>query len=128
MQFMEDRKEQRGLLQMEPSELLDYLTREFSIDIPVNIDTVEDLNYAGTLLGKCASNYSFLITQAMMAKLIKRNLKLEKADKTEIDKALSREEILTMFADITKTSYNAISRMITVRSQASEELKMLHST
>lgn len=125
---MKENQVQHNLLQMEPSDLLEYLTREFSINIPVNIDTVEDLNYAGTLLGKCASNYSFLITQAMMAKLIKRNLKMEKADKAEVDRALSREEILTMFADITKTSYNAISRMITVRSQASEELKMLHST
>lgn len=117
-----------GLLAMEPSELLEYLTREFSVEIPMNIESVEDLNNAGTLLGKCASNYSYLITQAMIAKLVKRNLKQEKADKAEVDRALSREEILTMFADITKTSYNAISRMITVRSQAAEEMKMLHST
>ena len=119
---------QSSLLRMEPLELLEYLVGEFTIEIPVSIDSVEDLNTAGILLGRCASNYSFLTTQAMMAKLVKRNLKLEKADKVEIEKALSREEIFTMFADMAKTSYNAISRMITVRSQATEEMKMLHST
>ena len=124
----EGNRQNYGLLEMEPSDLLEYLTKEFTIDIPVSIETVEDLNDAGILLGRCASNYSFLITQAMMAKLVKRSLRAEKAGKAEIDKALAREEILSMFADITKTSYNAISRMITVRSQASEELKMLHST
>lgn len=115
------------LLQMEPSDLLEYLADTFSVDIPIAIDTVDDLRDAGALLGRCAANYSFLITQAMTAKLVKRTLKQEKADKLEVEKALSREEILTMYADITKTSYNAISRMITVRAQASEELKMLHS-
>ena len=92
------------LLQMEPSELLDYLTAEFSIEIPVSIESVDDLNNAGILLGRCAANYSFLLAQAMLAKLIKRNLKQEKADKTEIDKALSREEILNTFAEISKST------------------------
>ncbi len=115
------------LLQMEPPELLDYLTAEFSIEIPVSIESVDDLNNAGVLLGRCAANYSFLLTQAMMAKLAKRILKQEKAEKVEIDKALSREEILNMFADITKTSYNAISRMITVRTQATDEMRMMRN-
>mgnify|MGYP003312398494 CR=1 FL=1 len=43
----------------------------------------------------------------------------------EIDKAIDRKEILSSYADTVKLRYNAVSRMITVRKQVEDELKML---
>ena len=115
---------QNTLLKMPPEELLAYLSQEFYVPVPMSVESVDELQTAGVLLGRCAANYAYLINQAMLAKLIKRSLKQEKAPKSDVDDALSREEIFTMFADVSKTTYNAISRMITVRAQAAEELKM----
>ena len=54
-------------------------------------------------------------------------MKREKADKEEIDKMMEREELLTAYCEIVKMNYQAISRMISVRQQVYEELKMTGS-
>lgn len=109
---------------MPPEQLLMEMHENFKTTIPISIETIRDMENAGRLLGRYASEYSYLSNMAMLAKLKKRTLKQDKADKKIIEDALSREEIFSNFADIAKSSYNAISRMITVKQQINDELKM----
>lgn len=112
------------IFSMDPELLLLELSTRVPSHIPISIDTVEDMAEAGKLLGKYASWYSYLMSMSLAAKLKKRALKQEKADKKEIEDALSREEVFSSYADIVKASYNAISRMFTVKQQINDELKM----
>lgn len=90
--------------------------------MPPCVDSIEDMERAGRLLGQCASNYSYLLNMAMAAKIRKRHIKRIGENKQETEDALSREEIFNTYAEIMKTAYNAISRMITIKQQINEEL------
>lgn len=112
------------IFSMDPEELRESVAAQFPVKIPVSIETVDDMTRAGKLLGCYTSWYSYLTGMALAAKLRKRALKQAKADKKEIEDALSREEIFDSYADITKQAYNAISRMFTVKQEINNELKM----
>lgn len=112
------------IFSMNPEELLYRLQAQVPNRIPISVDTVEEMTEAGRLLGEYASWYSYLTSMSIAAKLRKRALKQEKADKKEIEDALSREEIFASYADMAKASYNAVSRMFTVKQQINDELKM----
>lgn len=116
-----------ALMAMDPEYLMTLIADKFKLDIPISIDTPEDMVLAGSLLGRCTSNYSYLVNMSMMAKIMKRKLKRAGADKNTIEDALSREEIFTNYADIMKAAYNTVSRMITVKQQINAELKMSDS-
>lgn len=106
-----------------PEELIYLVQARCQLKIPPTVETVEDMQVIGQLLSQSASEYSYLSTMAMIAKLRKRQLKREGADKKECEDALSREEIFQHFAGIMKATYDAASRMITVKQQVNEELK-----
>lgn len=109
---------------MEPEILRAAVATQFPVFIPMSIESVEDMAEAGHLLGRYASWYSYLTGMALAAKLRKRALKQEKADKKAVEDALSREEIFTSYADIVKSAYSAISRMFTIKQEINNELKM----
>ena len=111
------------LLTMPPEELMDMASQRFRLRIPPTVDSVEDMQAIGLLLSQSASEYSYLLNMAMLAKLRKRQLKRDGAEKKECEDALSREEIFQNFASIMKTTYDAASRMITVKQQINEELR-----
>lgn len=113
-----------SLMNLESDKLIEYLDKNFKAEIPVNIDSIDAMQHAGRLLGICTSNYSFLSSMAIRAKTIKRTLKKTGADKQNVDEALAREEIFSIYADIAKMTYNAVSRMITVKQQINDELHM----
>ena len=112
------------IFSMEPEELRKAGVKQFPIHIPDSIETVEDMAVAGKLLGRYTSWYSYFTGMALAAKLRKRTLKQEKADKKVIEEALSREEIFTNYADIAKSAYNAISRMFAIKQEINNELRM----
>ena len=108
------------LLEMPPTELLEYMQKNYLLDLPAQMDNIETMNYVSSLLSVTTSNYAFLTNLTMLAKLKKREAKREKKSKEECEDALSREEI----ADISKAYYNALSRMLTVKQQINQEMKM----
>ena len=61
----------------------------------------------------------------MFAKLKVREAKKDKENKENIDKAVDRKEIINSYADVIKCQYNAVSRMVTVKKQIDEEMKMI---
>lgn len=113
------------ILNMSPIELLEWLNNNYNKSIPISIESSEELKMAGGLLGELANIYSFLMSLIMLAKLRVRESKRINANKNEINDNIDKRDILNAYADIIKTQYNAISRMITVRKQVEEELKML---
>ena len=115
------------LLEMPPEALQNYIQAEFTITIPVSIETTEDLRDAIEILGKATSFFSFLSNAALYAKLQKRKLKREKADKEMVEDALAREEIFTNAAGVAKAVYNGVSRMVTIKQMLNSELKMTDS-
>ena len=114
-----------NLLSLEPGELLIWLENNFREDIPTSITNKEDLKKAGELLGKTTNIYSYLVSLSLFAKLKVREAKKNKIDKDEIDKCVDRKEIITQFAETIKCQYNAISRMVTVKKQIDDEMKMI---
>ena len=114
-----------NILSLDPEDLLHWLNENFLEEVPIAIDNTDDLKKAGILLGKLTNIYSYLVSLSMFAKLKVREAKKNKDNKEEIDKAVDRKEIINSYADIIKCQYNAISRMVTVKKQIDEEMKMI---
>ena len=112
------------LLSMPPEELMAAASNRFKLDLPPSIDTVDNLNKLAKLMSKSISEYSYLINMAQIARMRKRALKRSGADKFTVEDALTREEIFTNYAEIMKAAYQAASRMITVKQEINEELKV----
>ena len=114
-----------NILSLDPEDLLQWWNSNFLEDIPIAINNVEDLKNAGVLLGKLTNIYSYLVSLSMFAKLKVREAKKDKENKENIDKAVDRKEIINSYADVIKCQYNAVSRMVTVKKQIDEEMKMI---
>jgi len=113
-----------NIAETDPEELLKSMKENFTTKLPVQVESVEDLQNAQKLLSKLASQYSFLTAVAVEVKGIKRRMKRDKAAKEKVDDMMEREEILTAYCDSVKMNYNAVSRMITIRQQIYDEYKM----
>lgn len=111
------------LLSMPPEELMAAASQKFKLDLPPSVDSVDNIRKIGRLLTQTTSEYSFLINMTEMAKMRKRALKRAHADKEEIEDALTREEIFSNYAEIMKVTYQAVSRMVTIKQMINEELK-----
>lgn len=115
-----------NILELPPNELLIYLQKNYSIEIPKTIECSEDLVNAGKIIGKITGYYSFLMAAYMEAKLNVRLAKQEKMPKEIIAAYIDKRDILKEYNDILKMQYTSISRMITIKKQVDEELKMLN--
>lgn len=119
-------KQHIELLKMTPSDLNTWLLENFSYMIPENIDDTDSMKEAGQMLGQIANSYSYIISMLSYAKIAVRNEKRKgKENKENADDMIDRKEALQNMADILKMQYQAISRMITVRKDINEELKMM---
>lgn len=123
---MSDKKESSNdLLSMEPVELQEYIMSNYSIIIPVSVETAEDLKAASVIISTAYSNYSFLTSMRQMAKIQKRMLKRQKESSAEIEKMLMREEIFETEAGKAKHAYDTVSRMVTIKQMINQEMKMV---
>ena len=114
-----------NVLSMKPKELAIWLEENYACDIPTIIETLDDLKNAGILLGKLTNIYSFIMSMATFAKLSVRDSKRAGLTKDEINDCIDRRDILDNYAATVKMQYTAISRMITVKKQIDEEMKMM---
>lgn len=113
------------LLQLTPNTLATWLTKNYLKEIPISLETADELKEAGKLLGELTNSYSFIKAAATFANLAVRDAKRKKLEKAVIDDCISRRELLDNFADTLKAQYNAISRMVTVKKQIDDEMRML---
>ncbi len=114
-----------NILTLEPADLLIWLNDNFLENIPTSITNIDDLKRSGELLGKLTNIYSYLLSLSLFAKLKVREAKKDKTNKEEIDKAIDRRDIISTYADTIKCQYNAVSRMVTVKKQIDDEIKMI---
>ena len=110
--------------EMTPAELLKCLTEEFMFEIPLVLETPEDLVKAGEMLSKTSSQYSFLSALSSYAKIDCR-LKKRENNKEEAEDAIDRKEIIGNMLNAVRMRYNAISRLITVKQESNRELTMV---
>lgn len=112
------------VLKEDPKVLAILLEHEYSFSAPETIESIEQLKKAGAMLGKLSNIYSYLIQLISIAKIDVRQKKRQKVEKDIIDDAIDRKDVITNAAEAAKMKYNAISRMLTVKQQVNEELKM----
>lgn len=139
------------ILSMNPTELVDWLNKEFELEVPTKLETIEELKGASKLLSKTTNTYSYLMSVSSYAKISVREKKRESdkasklakanKDKTledelnlaaakaklEYENMVDRKEAIDNQADIANKQYNAISRMIAVKREINTELQMLSS-
>lgn len=111
------------MLIAEPLVLNSYLVENFVEKIPESLDTIEDMEEAGHLLGKTTNNFTYLMATLNTFKIMVKKIKAT-GTKPEADEMITRRDIIQIVADISKQQYNAISRMITVKQEINNELKM----
>ena len=109
------------LLQEDPNVLMELFQKEYTCQVPENAD---DLRQAAMMLGRLTNAYSFVMQLSIQAKRAIREAKRAKKSKDEIDDAIDRKAVIDGFVDIISMQYKAISRIVTIRQQENEELKM----
>ena len=83
---------EKNMLTISPEELLSVLRKRFPITIPETIETPEQMQEAGNLLGVYTSNYVYLENMRIAANLVKRKLKREGRPKTRM--IATRQQVL----------------------------------
>lgn len=114
----------KEILAKEPYHLMELFRNEYGYDIPETIDTVEDMRMAGKLLGRLANSYSYLMQLSSYAKLDVRTARRDKNNKQKVEDAIDRKNVIDTFGEAVGLKYKAISRMLTIKQQINEELKM----
>lgn len=107
-----------------PKDLADYLLANYTVEIPVSAETPDDLKRIGNLLGTLSNSYSFVMSLLMYAKVNIRECRRQ-GEKVLVDDAIDRKNVLEDFVSILKMQYSAVSRLISARQQAAEEMKMM---
>ena len=112
------------LLELEPLDLLDLLTARMKVHIPDQI-TSENQVQAATELSKAMQYETYLSEIADRADLYKRKFKIA-GDNSNLMQM--RENVLKGHASRMKRSYDAISRLFTIKNQELQEMKLLGLT
>jgi len=114
------------LFKLEPVDLTNLLYKEFSFNIAFNEATISihDLPYIQELIMKMGNSFPYLAYLSSLAKINVRQAKREKLKKEEIEDAIDRKEAISNITESVDKQYTALSRIITVKQQINEELKM----
>lgn len=113
------------VLSMKSEDMIDWLLKEFDLEIPGEIITPDDMDEAAKLLMQASSYYSYLCALLSYAKVYVRDLKRQgPSKKLDYEDMVDRKEILQNFADSVKQQYSAISRAVTIRIENNQELRM----
>lgn len=111
------------ILNMKADELLNWLIDNFTLQMPSEIITVEDMNEAAKSLLKLTSNYSYVCALLSASKVAKREAKRNMSAEKYQD-MVDKCEIVQNITDVVKQQYNAISRAVTIHIDNNMELRM----
>lgn len=112
------------ILAMEPFDMIKYLTSAYDFSIPESIETIEDMENAAALLSRFTAHYTYLTQLTLLANIKKREARRLGIPAPELDDACMREQILEKFADLAKTAYQTVSRLLTIKQQINLELRL----
>lgn len=112
-----------NLLSMDPNDLLDWLLQNFTVELPTEIISIEDMNNASKLLLQLTSFFSYMNSLSSAAKIAKREAK-RNATTEEYQNMVDRADIIQNMVDVIKQQYAAISRAVTIHIDNNTELRM----
>ena len=99
------------------------MNHEFCIEIPTQIDSLEEMSSAGTMLGDLTNEYTYMVALLAMMKATVRIAK-RKFPKEQYEDLVGKRDAVSDIVDLLKQQYQAISRMITVKQEINQELYM----
>lgn len=108
----------------DPVELAHYLADNCVEEIPVSIDTPEDISGVGEMLSRIGNTYSYVMSLLAFAQADIRNCRRNK-DKISVEDAIDRRDVLDNFVNVIKMQYQTISRMLTAKQESRNEYRML---
>lgn len=108
---------------MAPLELMQWLSDNFTIQVPSAVLSISDMNNAAGLLLQLTEIYSYLVSLSSYAKVRTREIK-RTMPKEVYEDAVDKKEIISNFVDIIKQQYASISRAVTIKMENNQELRM----
>lgn len=115
----------KELFNLQIDELISYLNKLSKIELPKQVETIDDLQFASRALGKLGPLYSWFVNMEMLANITKKQHK--KTNKEKYEEAMMKENIFSSYAKQVNIMYNTVSRMVTIKQQINQELRMLNS-
>lgn len=113
------------LLNMTPIDLAVWLEKEYASTLPSNIDSMEEMKKVNTQLSRLANSYSFVMQLLTYTKIqVRQEKRKGKENKENYEDMIDRRDTLQNTADILKMQYQTLSRMITVKKEINDELRM----
>jgi hypothetical protein len=109
--------------QMDPEELNSILLKTFVKPIPISIENIEDMNTAGRLMASLTNDYSYL-SGVLSSLKISAKIAKSQGSKVEYNEMVMRRDCVDIIVDIVKQQYSALSRLITIKQEINNELKM----
>ena len=108
---------------MNPRELAEILSATFIYDVPESVDTADDMSEIGKMLSNTSNQYAFLNSLLSISKIQCRELKRLNI-KMSYEDAVDKKEIINNITESVKVRYKTLSRMITIKQEINNELKM----
>ena len=120
-----DIKQYKDIYDFTPEELLVWLESKFYIKIPSSLESMFDMQEASRLISKLSNDYTYLTILASYSRIYVRNEKRKGKDfKSIYEDMIDKKEIINDVASAVKQQYQAISRMVTIKKEINEELKL----
>lgn len=114
------------LLDMDPMDFMKWAINEFHLEIPTDIEAIDNASLVGELLAKSSNQYSYLCELQGMFKILARDAG-RKGDKKLKEDIIDKNTLIDEVGKGIKQQYQTLSRMITVRYMDLEESKMSDS-
>lgn len=112
-----------AILNMDPVEMVSWLSNEFLVAVPEEIVTVDDMTRAAKLLLRLSSSYSYLCVLHTHAKITTRELK-RGGNRAAYEDMIDRRDAIGCITEAVKQQYAAISRSVTIKIENNKELQM----
>lgn len=113
----------KNVIDKSPQELFKWLTDNFLVELPSVLMSIEDMEYASSLLMQLAGYYQYLTALLSYAKISTRAAK-RNLSKEAYENMVDKKELIQNTVDAVKQSYNAVSRAVTIHIENNAELRM----
>lgn len=113
----------QDILSSSAYELYDWFFYNFRIIVPSNDEI--DFSTVGDLLSRAANYYTYFSSMHSMLDSMVKESKLNKEDAAKSKELIIKRDIIGNFEEQMKFTYNAISRICTMKVEGNKELQML---
>lgn len=111
--------------EMDPMELTKTMVLEYMRQVPTKINSPDDLDKMGNLLGELTNAKTYLTGIYTQLQAEARITKRDKEHKKEAEDMAIRRDAVGAVMDSVKSQYDACSRMLTAYKMQVDELRML---